>query len=56
MAKQLALSFEEQWWAKVIVSLSEEQKVQVVAALKEMLAAALEMTRKGGITDGERGD
>ena len=56
MAKQLAFSFEKQWWGKVIVSISEEQKFQVVAALKEMLVAALEMGRKGGITNGKGGD
>ena len=56
MAKQLALSLEKGWWVKVIVSLSDEHKVQVVAALKEMLVAVLEMRRKGGINNGERGD
>ena len=56
MAKQLAFSFEKQWCTKVIVCISEEPKFQVVAALKEMLVAALEMRRKGGITNGEGGD
>jgi hypothetical protein len=48
MSKQLAFSFEKEWWAEVIASLSEDQKVQVIAALKEMLVAVLEMGRKGG--------
>lgn len=53
MAKQLALSLEKEWWVEVLVSLSDEDKIQVVAAVKEMLVAVLEKTRKGGIDNGD---
>ena len=56
MAKQLSLGLEKRLSAKVIVSLSEEQKIQVIDGLKEMLVAALEAMRKGGVKDGEGGD
>lgn len=56
MAKQLSLSFDEEWWVKVSISLSDEQKAQAVTVLKEMLVAAFETTRTGGIRNGERRD
>jgi hypothetical protein len=56
MAKQLSLSFDEEWWVKVSISLSDEQKAQAVTVLKEMLVAAFEMARTGGMTNGERRD
>ena len=56
MAKQLSLGFDEEWWVKVSISLSDEQKARTLAVLKEMLVAAFETTRTGGMANGERRD
>jgi len=56
MAKQLSLSFDEEWWVKVNVLLSDERKAEAVDALREMLVAAVEATRKGGLADEQRRD
>lgn len=56
MAKQLSLSFDEEWWVKVNVLLSDERKAEAVDALKEMLVAAFEATRTGGVANGQRRD
>ena len=53
MAKQLSLSFDEKWWVKVSVSLSDERRAKAMDALKEMLVAAFEQTRTGGVTNGQ---
>jgi len=56
MAKQLSLSFDEEWWVKVSVLLSDERKAEAVDALKEILVAAFEEARKGGLANEQRRD
>ena len=56
MRKQLSLGFDEPWWVKVSISLSDEQKARAVVILKEMLAAAFETARTGGMANEQRRD
>ena len=51
MAKQLSLSFDEEWWVKINVLLSDEQKAEALDALKEIMVAAFEATRRGGVAN-----
>lgn len=53
MSRQLLLGFEDEWWMKVIISLSDDQKREAILALKEMLVAHFEMKRTGGAINGE---
>jgi uncharacterized protein YciU (UPF0263 family) len=56
MAKQLSLSFDEEWWVEVNVLLSDERKAEAVDVLKEMLVAAFEEKRTGGLVNEQRRD
>jgi len=56
MAKQLSLSFDEEWWVKINVLLSDERKAEVMEALEKMLVAAFETTRTGGVANEQRRD
>ena len=56
MVKQLSLDFDEEWWMKVSISLSDECKAQAVDALKAMLTAAFDTTRTGGVANGQSRD
>ena len=56
MAKQLSLSFDEEWWVKINVLLSDERKAGAVDALKDMLVVAFEVTRTGGVANEQRRD
>lgn len=56
MAKQLSWSFDEEWWVEVNVLLSDERKAEAVDLLKEMLVAAFEEKRTGGLVNEQRRD
>jgi uncharacterized protein YciU (UPF0263 family) len=56
MAKQLSLSFDGEWWVEVNVLLSDERKAEAVDVLKEMLVAAFEEKRTGGLVNEQRRD
>ncbi len=51
MAKQLSLSFDEEWWVQINVLLSDEQKAEALDALKEIMVAAFKATRTGGVAN-----
>jgi hypothetical protein len=56
MAKQLSLSFDEEWCVEVNVLLCDERKAEAVDVLKEMLVAAFEERRTGGVANEQRRD